>query len=291
GPQRIPAFCVEPSRWTEGETGKAFKGNFNVGYAANSVRGASKLLKDQHVVWQNVAQAKAQLMESIGTNDKTSSLNEAQDSDKVAQATGEFLKALRGAIDKQDDLVGMAFAVNGAVQEVNVFPGRSLVNQVYPRLLETYALDAIMQPADKDKPQPQAPAPDAVAALLQSKVKDKVERHEDINKDNRLEVAAAQQAQQGDKSRFYRCLTQYDGQAVHLQWIQGPVSLAEAMRAQQLEFQQRQRGNLNRLLNDVENLLPQQDGLEQNQQGSPVNGLNPAPQQQREDQQTEPQQR
>ena len=52
GQMKIPTFCVEQSRWSEGAKGKQFGGNFNQSYATNSVRSASKLSKNQSEVWR-----------------------------------------------------------------------------------------------------------------------------------------------------------------------------------------------------------------------------------------------
>ncbi|MEL6110459.1 MAG: DUF6569 family protein [Planctomycetota bacterium] len=141
GEQQVPTFCVEPSRWKQGKNGLAFMFNRNVGYAANNVRQASKLLKNQGIVWQNVAQSKAQLMQAVGNSDKTSSLNEAQDSEQVTQATQPYLESLGEAATRHQDLVGFAFVLNGEIREINIFPGQAIAAEIFPRMLETYALE------------------------------------------------------------------------------------------------------------------------------------------------------
>jgi hypothetical protein len=226
GPQEIPTFCVEQSRWEEGATGKAFMHNKNIGYASNGVRAASKLLKNQGIVWDNVAQTKGRLMRSIGNRDTTSSLNEAQDSEQVTKSTQAFIKSLGGAAGKHKDIVGMAFAVSGKLQEVNIYPGCPLTQRVYPRLLETYALDAVMQASeDKEAAKAKAPTAEQVLALMKTNVQAKAQREEKINEDNGLCIFGAEKADEKGKLRLYRCATEFKGQTVHLQWIQGPASL------------------------------------------------------------------
>lgn len=242
GKQQIPTFCVEPTRWKQGATGLSFMCNRNVGYAANNVRQASKLLKNQGIVWQNVAQAKAQLMKAVGNEDKTSSLNEAQDSDQVTQSTEPYLESLGEAARRHKDLVGFAFALNGEIQEVNVFPGHAVTEAIFPRMLETYALDAIVQRPKKEgeKAKP-TPPKQAVEAMLHTTLGTGPVREEKINDDNRLTILAAEQIDEKSKKRIYRCLTHFRGRPVHLQWLQGPESLEVAEQSQQ----QNQFNNLN----------------------------------------------
>jgi len=159
GVMPIPTFCVEQSRWTVGEKGKSFAHNVNPALASNAVRNASKLAKNQGEVWRQVGNSKAQLQLAIGNQDQTTSLNESLDSKKATESLKPFVDALKNASDKHDDLVGVAFAIDGHIQEINVYPGCSLAKQVYPRLLQTYALDAIVadhqrKNAGKEKPKP-----------------------------------------------------------------------------------------------------------------------------------------
>lgn len=228
GPQEIPTFCVEQSRWQAGETGKNFKGNSNPGYASNSVRRASKLYKNQGIVWENVAKTKQLLMRIIGTESTTSSLNETQDSKKVVASTKPFVTKLAKAIEKHEGLVGLAFAVNGKIVEVNIYPGQNLVKRVYPRLLETYALDAIVEAkTDQAGAKTKAPSAKQVLAMLQTPVQKAAARNERINTDNQLEIFAAKETQGEAKTRVYQCLTTYQGRPLHLQWLTGPEKLQQ----------------------------------------------------------------
>lgn len=228
GPQEIPTFCVEQSRWQAGETGKNFKGNSNPGYASNAVRRASKLYKNQGVVWDNVAKTKQLLMKIIGTKSATSSLNETQDSEKVVSSTKPFVTKLAKAVEQHEDLVGLAFAVNGKIVEVNIYPGQNLVKRVYPRLLETYALDAIVEAkTDQAGAQRQAPSAKQVLAMLQAPVQKAAARNEKINADNQLEIFAAKETQGESNTRVYQCLTTYQGRLLHLQWLTGPDKLQQ----------------------------------------------------------------
>ena len=51
-----------------------------------------------------------------------------------------------------------------------------------------------------------------------------------INAENARAILAAKTVDKENKTRLYRCLTEYRGRPVHLQWIQGPESIEQASR-------------------------------------------------------------
>ena len=237
-PQPIPTFCIEASRWTEGRSGKAFIANPNDGYASNSVRLASKLSMNQQLVWMEVAKNKRQLMDVIGTKNTNSSLNEAVDSKEVVESTTPFTVALEKLLDKHRDAVGFAFAVNGKILEVDAFPGNQLASKIFPRMLETYAIDAVSAAKlDKDHSKAKAPTKEDVLAFMRSAAKSKVHRDEKINPDNQLVILASKPANADDKKFTYECQTNYNDRLVHLQWIKAEKQPTQA------EVQQMQLNN------------------------------------------------
>ncbi|MCG8584140.1 MAG: hypothetical protein MI757_05455 [Pirellulales bacterium] len=235
GKQAIPAFCIEQSRWKEGDTGRQFVGNANPGYASNGVRIASKLSKSQGRVWKEVAEQKMALKAQIGTGDKTSSLNEAIDSKKIKDATKGYKGELGKLLAKHGDAVGIAFALDGELTEVNVYPGNPLATKVYPRLLETYAVDASISKNAKKKPK--TPTAAEVKAMMKSRLKGKAERDEKLNGRNRLQIFASEEAD-ASKKHTYRAETKYGDDLVHLQWLRADKSVATASPADNEQIQQ-----------------------------------------------------
>ncbi len=230
-PQPIPTFCIEPSRWSGSE---AFMHNANPGYASNSVRQAAKLSMNQGLVWERVGRTKQQLTEVLGTGNETTSLNEAIDSKKIVEATKDFQKQLGKLLDEHNDAVGFAFAVNGEILEVNTFPGNRLAAKIFPRLVETYAVDAVVAAAsDKKSAEKQAPEKDKVLALMKTPVKQKADRDEKINDGNRLVIFAGKTIDPKTNICTFRCGTQYQGDMVHLQWIKAAKVDAPAQGLQQ----------------------------------------------------------
>jgi hypothetical protein len=151
GPLPLPAFCVERSRWTAGAHGNQFVHTKSGALAPKEVRRAAKVQKDQGQVWlevQNQKQLAAERALALNTN---SSLNETLDAPKVQDSVAPFAAALNPVAEQHDDAVGVAIAINGDVEEINVYPNHRLFGQQYPRLLQAYGLQAVL---DKDRPGP-----------------------------------------------------------------------------------------------------------------------------------------
>ena len=225
GPMPIPTFCVEQSRWQTGSLGKNFTANQNTALASNAVRQASKLSKNQGKVWKEVAKSKDQLQKAVGNKNDTSSLNEALDSKQAIQSTKAYISALGKAAEKHQDLVGVAFAVNGQIMEINMYPGNPLVKSVYPRLLETYALDAVVDQSktkDGSNPTPTTavavPNKEQVLELMKASATKKI-RNENINRFNTLAIDSLEKSSSDKKSTLFRCETEFDQKRVHTQWM------------------------------------------------------------------------
>ena len=223
GPMAIPTFCVEQSRWQVGSLGKKFTNNANVALASNAVRKASKLSKSQGKVWDEVGKTKSQLQQAIGNRDSTSSLNEALDSKQAIESTKAYVQALGNAAEQHGDLVGVAFALNGELMEINVYPGCPLVKSVYPRLLETYALDAVVEEskkAAKGSTSVAAPSKESVLNTMKASAQKQV-RSEDVNDYNQLTVHSLDSESAANEKYLYRCETQFEKGNIHTQWLFG----------------------------------------------------------------------
>lgn len=145
------SFCVEQSRWREGSTGRAFANPTNLALAPKEIKQAAKFQNSQPAVWANVAEQRGQISanQDYAANYVTSSFNEARESEKlksdVKQLVGPVESDLRRELRWYPDVVGIAVAVNGRVEEIGVYPNRQLMEKIFPRLLEAYAEQALLQ--------------------------------------------------------------------------------------------------------------------------------------------------
>jgi hypothetical protein len=209
----VPSFCIEQGRWQVMAAGKQFDNTSNTIYAPQSVRAAAKATPargGQQAVWQEVARLKVEANTKLGSSNRNSSLNETLDSAQVKKICDACAKALNDLPGKHPDAVGVALAINGKVEEVNLYPNAALFRQLYPRLVQSYAMQAALEKDKlKGKPAPAVAAEDVQKFMAASK--EKAQRFEEINRDNRLRIR--------EVDTRLECVTAYQGQAVHRQWL------------------------------------------------------------------------
>ena len=251
GKMPIPTFCIERSRWSAGERGALFAQSSNVGYAPNTVRTAAKLSSSQDKVWREVAQLKAEAGLQLGTANSNTSLNETLDSEQVTKLSKDVAEALGKIAAEHPDSVGVAFAVNGTIEEINIYPGHTLFAKVYPRLLESYAVESALTEASEgetDAAENKPPTLAAVQAFMSEAPGERI-RQDKINDDNQLDVYWAK----GTAT----CVTKYNGVSLHRQWLRAEKP-TEAAQQEGLQYINRQ---------ELQQLLePQSDSIIQQRQ-------------------------
>lgn len=202
GKQPLAVFCVEQGRWREGQTGRAFGATGAL--ASKKVRLAAMYESNQGKVWSSVAQDKQALATNASAPSATSSLNEALDSGEVQRKTAPYLAALEPVLAGEKDAIGVAFAVNGVVEEVDLYPGPSLLGKLYPRLLASFATEALV-PGAAPGSSAQATAADVLRFL----------REGDARSRSAQRVNEASSRGLVDYDAKVECGTDYDGKRVH----------------------------------------------------------------------------
>jgi hypothetical protein len=211
GAREVPSFCIEASRWSEGATGSRFTGTASSALSPKSVRMAGKVAMSQSDVWHNVASKKAAYASSLGQRNTDSSLNEAIDGEEVRAAVDAYTKVLGDLAREHDDAIGAVFVVDRRIEEVDIYPGHTLFAKVYPRLLQSFAVDAADAAAaaerDEHEKEPAYHSAADIAAFLVGS--GPTLRNEPIDDRNRLEVVDI-----GDR---FHLRTRYDNGVVHEQ--------------------------------------------------------------------------
>jgi hypothetical protein len=209
GKTSVPTFCVEHSRWVEGEKGRKFGFSVNPALAPKGVRGAAKVEGNQNRVWDCVAAQKVSAQTKLQCPNTNSSVNEMLDAPQVQAISEEYATALGRALERAEnsDAVGMAIVFNGQIEEVNLYPNRALFRKLFPRLIRAYAVQAALL---KDQGQSREPmTPTAVVQFLQA-------RDATSEKKNSLDAHNDVQVNELGDSRF-QCTTRYNGQSIHWQ--------------------------------------------------------------------------
>jgi len=181
----VASFCVEEGRWAKrgGEDLKTFNrsndalvGN-NLKLAARATGMGAGRFKDspQGRVWAGVSLAQKQLKLNLKTDVKAasseSSLALTLEHKKLLAAVEAYTKKLQGSLDKQSDVIGCAIAINGKVNNADVYANADLFRKLWPKLLKCSAVEAIAEKKDKQKLD--TVKPEAVTAFFAEAAKGK----------------------------------------------------------------------------------------------------------------------
>jgi hypothetical protein len=170
GKVAIPCYCVEASRWSQRGKEDAAQFASSPGKAAGKgVQLAAQYSRDQGQVWKEVAEAQMRLSRSVGKSVQQkmspSSLQLSQEDKKLLEMVERYVKELNEAPKGKKDVIGYAAAINGKVENFDVYGSAELFAKLWPRLLRVSAIEAVAAlPKDKKKFEPATAA--AVATML-----------------------------------------------------------------------------------------------------------------------------
>jgi len=188
---RIPiaAFCVEEGRWSARgrEDARTFASSATSLYshaakmAMKSPEAAAPAPNDrvgvqasdtssrQMQMWRAVKAAQDELSRSVGArvqaSESASSLQLAYENEKLQTARAGYIKALKAAGEKDNDIVGYVFAINGKINSADIYPSNGLFRKMWSKLLAANATEAIGERTGGTIAQPTV---DAVRAFLDS---------------------------------------------------------------------------------------------------------------------------
>jgi len=134
----IPSFCIEKSRWSGGRELSA------VGAIAPQSVQRSIASGSQARVWDSVRSYKesARAAAGIGGASSGSSLNEELRSREFQKIIGGYEAALGGVIHRYRNPIGMVWAINGQIEQAEVYHSSDLFGGLFPQLLASAAAEA-----------------------------------------------------------------------------------------------------------------------------------------------------
>ncbi len=103
---------------------------------------------------------------------RKSSLQLALENEKLADAKQPYLKALKDAAEKENDIVGYVFAVNGKINSGDVYPSNGLFKKMWSKLLNSSVTEAI---GEKNGEAGAPPTTEQVLAFLDEAEKGKAQ--------------------------------------------------------------------------------------------------------------------
>lgn len=136
----IGAFCVEHGRWTYQDSDRNFKSD---GIVVNpAVRASAQESKDQGAVWNEVENTHKKL----GVPSTTGAINEAYAAPRVRRDITGFVEALQAMPDRNPRMVGAVVVVGSRILAADSFGDRHLLVALWPKLVRSYALEALSDP-------------------------------------------------------------------------------------------------------------------------------------------------
>ena len=194
----IASFCVEEGRWTP--RGREDARNFATASASVPSRELKLAMKApvpaapssealnaepsrrlgsgisnpvaeagarQMRVWESVRATQNKLSDNVGAQVRSaqsaSSLQLALESEKLLDAQKVYINALLAAGERDDDIVGFVFAINGEINSADVYPSNGLFRKMWPKLLKASAIEAI---GHRNAPVVASPSAEAAGAFL-----------------------------------------------------------------------------------------------------------------------------
>jgi hypothetical protein len=182
----LNSFCVEQGRWHKrgGENEKAFDSS-KAALVGNPLKLAARGAGSQRQVWNNVTYAQKKLMDNLKADVRgkasATSLQLTLENKKLLETVKGYVAKLEKSLDKQSDVVGYAVAINGKVNNADVYANADLFRKLWPKLLTCTAIEAVAEqkPGAKTAPVTTTAVQTFLADVRKGKLSEK-KVHKDI---------------------------------------------------------------------------------------------------------------
>jgi ARG/rhodanese/phosphatase superfamily protein len=184
GPIPISSFCVEAGRWSA--RGTEDKQKFSSADAALPSRNAklemagakpekaaptdpAPVAARQDKIWKSVKEIQGKLSTKLGAPVEAAasqtSLQLSLENERLKHEQADYITALQPAGERDDDIVGFVFAVNGKVNSADIYPSNALFRKMWPKLLRASITEAI---GERDGAAGPVPTTGAVSSFITS---------------------------------------------------------------------------------------------------------------------------
>ncbi|MEM7163087.1 MAG: DUF6569 family protein [Bacteroidota bacterium] len=157
--ENLASFCVESGRWKQ--RGKESTGTFasaNYCLSSNELKVASRVNRDQQVVWSKVAENNGSLSASLSKSEGKSynisseksptSLNLALQDTLLNQRIDEITEYFEGFLASTENEMGYAYAINGEVMAVELYNNSQLLNELWDKLLKAMITESMAKESE-----------------------------------------------------------------------------------------------------------------------------------------------
>ena len=158
----VDAFCVEHGRWTGERDGRVTEGKFDTvsQLVTSGVRAAGQYKQNQGEVWAKVADVNAANKKTPASGSLLATLDDGEVGKRRLALSAQVVAFLQ-EVQPANDVVGIAYAVDGKVRGARWFVNHSIYDLYRTTLVSTAAVDAITAAATRDPSKPREP----IAAL------------------------------------------------------------------------------------------------------------------------------
>lgn len=155
----ISVFCVERARWTQRGDEQADHFTLTEMSAGFSLKRAIKEAADQLSIWNEVEASQAKLQRGasevagvaadVRSSVSPTSLPLALESQAVQQSMARYVENLSSIVERSNDVLGFAFAVNNELKSADVYASNAMFKRLWPRLLKGAAVEALAEASMK----------------------------------------------------------------------------------------------------------------------------------------------
>lgn len=161
------AMAAPPPQPRAGDTSPA---GATTGSAARVARDPDEVSTKQRKVWDSVAATQNKLAGGlnapVASAQSASSLQLSLENEKLKEARGGYLKALKPTGEKEADVVGYVVAINGRIAAANVYPSNGLFRKMWEKQLAAMVTEAIGERSGSAAAPKAPPAPTEASAFL-----------------------------------------------------------------------------------------------------------------------------
>ena len=174
--KRMPlsSFCVEHGRWQQrgAESAATFSSSAK-SISGKELKLAAKYKADQGAVWDSVSVHQSRLAMAVppappalvasggygGGDASPTSLQLTVENKELEKSTGDYAKDLQALAGRDKDAIGYAFSIDGKLNSADVYASHGLFVKLWPKLLESTAVEAVAQKPSAGRANAASPKP------------------------------------------------------------------------------------------------------------------------------------
>jgi hypothetical protein len=156
GKQPLASFCVESGRWSaRGEEDEQQFVGTEKAVPHKEIKLAARLSGSQSEVWESIEDVEQTLSRAIRGGRAANAISPSSlplmlDNSEIQDSLALYIDFLEEQFEGNDDILGMAVAINGKPSSADIYRSSWLFRKYLPMLLEAAATEALSERKDND---------------------------------------------------------------------------------------------------------------------------------------------